>query len=321
VSITAGPEPRLRRLEEELIEIGIGLPEDHWPLFLVELDYALRPPVHERRVPTYGAIVQPLTDPGTWTQGTNLGVTRRSAGGGYLVTGIRKFADGLASWMIRRGDHDSELVVFDRPVASERDLAVLAEVTSGTLVQRHPMGWVRAVGSFGAVRWDGMTWHHEPPIQHWIDSIGEQGGHVGDRDVIMSLLKFAVHDLGARGVGALLVYQPMENNVTVMEERLAVPPPLQISRAADLAPLSHVLGQVDGAAVFDESGTLRTLGARLVPSRTAEADVVAYRGMRHTAGRRFSYDDPSATVIVVSDDGPVTVIRAGELLGSSSESA
>ncbi len=301
--------------------MGIEVTDDHWPLLLIELDYAVRPPVHEKRVPTYGAIVQPLTDPGTWSRGANLGVTRRSAGGGYPVTGIRKFADGLASWMIRRDDHDSELVVFDRPVASERDLAVLAEVTLGTLVQRHPMGSVRAVGAFGAVRWDGMTWHHEPPIQHWIDSIGEQGGHVGDRDVIMSLLQFAVHDLGARGIGALLVYQPMQNTVTVMEERLPVPPPFQISRAADLAPLSHVLGQVDGAAVFDASGTLRTLGARLVPSRTAEADVNSFRGMRHTAGRRFSYDDPSATVIVVSDDGPVTVIRAGQLLGSSTESA
>ena len=43
--------------------------------------------------------------------------------------------------------------------------------------------------------------------------------------------------------------------------------------------------------------------------------------MRHTSGRRYSFDDPYATVIVVSEDGPVTVLRRGELLGSSVRSA
>ena len=40
--------------------------------------------------------------------------------------------------------------------------------------------------------------------------------------------------------------------------------------------------------------------------------------MRHTSGRRYSFDDPAATVIVVSEDGPVTVLRNGELIGRSS---
>ncbi len=100
-----------------------------------------------------------------------------------------------------------------------------------------------------------------------------------------------------------------------------MPPPLQITRPADLAPLRHVLAQVDGAAVLDGSGTLRQLGVRLVPSAEAEADVEGYRGMRHTSGRRYSFDDPTATVIVVSEDGPVTVLRKGELLGSSAITA
>jgi DNA integrity scanning protein DisA with diadenylate cyclase activity len=37
--------------------------------------------------------------------------------------------------------------------------------------------------------------------------------------------------------------------------------------------------------------------------------------MRHTSGRRYSFDDSRATVIVVSEDGPVTVWRNGELVG------
>ena len=62
---------------------------------------------------------------------------------------------------------------------------------------------------------------------------------------------------------------------------------------------------------------LRQLGVRLVPSNAAEETVEAFGGTRHTSGRRYSYDDPFATVIAVSEDGPVSVLRNGEVLGRS----
>jgi len=48
----------------------------------------------------------------------------------------------------------------------------------------------------------------------------------------------------------------------------------------------------------------------------AEETVEAFGGTRHTSGRRYSRDDPFATVIAVSDDGPVSVLRNGEVLRS-----
>ena len=54
-----------------------------------------------------------------------------------------------------------------------------------------------------------------------------------------------------------------------------------------------------------------------MPSKTAERNVEAVGGTRHTSGRRYSYDDRSATVIAVSDDGPVSVFRGGSVLGTS----
>lgn len=84
-----------------------------------------------------------------------------------------------------------------------------------------------------------------------------------------------------------------------------------------MAPLRHALAQIDGAAVFDADGVMRQLGVRLVPSNAAEETIEAFRGTRHTSGRRYSFDDPTATVIVVSDDGPVTVFRSGNVLGAS----
>ena len=56
---------------------------------------------------------------------------------------------------------------------------------------------------------------------------------------------------------------------------------------------------------------------RLLPSPEAASSVEGFRGMRHTSGRRYSFDDPAATVIVISEDGPVTVLRNGELIGRS----
>jgi hypothetical protein len=309
------PSPgRLRRLAEELADEGFTLQgEALWcELVLTELDYALRPPVHEHRIPSFGSFVDPSIDIDAWQEPTQLTIARRRVETLPLAD-ARRFADGLASWLVRRTHGSNELVVFDRAAGSERDMVILARASGAALVQRHPRGWVRLVGPFGVLRWDGVGWHHEPPVDEWIDRVSECDD--GDHDVLAQLLAFAVHDLGARGIGALLVYRPVDDDDATFQLRLPEPPPLEIGRPSDLAPLGHVLAQVDGAAVFDVDGTLRQLGVRLVPSAEAESDIEGFRGMRHTSGRRYSFDDTRATVIVVSEDGPVTVWRNGELVG------
>ena len=308
---------RLRRLREELAEVGLELDEgSEWAsLVIAEIDYALRPNVHERRVPSVGAIIEPTTAPETWQVGTQLEVTRRAVEA-MPLDGSRLFADGLSSWLIRRVSGEDEWAVFDRPAGSERDLVVLAETMGAVVVQRHPSGSVRIVGEFGVLRWEGLAWHREPPIGAWIDSMMVCAIH-GDREVLEILLEFAVHDLGSRGIGALLVYRPDDDISPTFELRLPTPPALDVRRPSDLAPLRHALSQVDGAAVFDVDGVLRELGVRLVPSAEAETVVEGLRGMRHTSGRRYSFDDPVATIVVISEDGPVTVLRNGEVLGTS----
>jgi DNA integrity scanning protein DisA with diadenylate cyclase activity len=136
----------------------------------------------------------------------------------------------------------------------------------------------------------------------------------GDPEVLLAMLRFAIHDLGSLGIGALLIYRPDTEAGPFVEERLPAPPPLRIRQASHLAPIRHALAQVDGAAIFDAGGVLRLLGVRLVPSSSSEETVEALGGTRHTSGRRYSYDDPLSTVIAVSDDGPVSVLRNGEVL-------
>jgi hypothetical protein len=307
---------RLRRLAEELDESGVRLdgPERFREMLVAEIDHALRPAVHERRVPSGGTMLDPASDPDTWASGTQLDITRGPVD--QPLSDARRFADGLSSWLLRRTDGTNEWMVFDRPAGSERDLVVLADVLDATIVQRHPDGSVRVVGRFGVLRWQGLTWHHEPPVSTWIDTVAVSSKH-GDPDVLEALLEFAVHDLGSRGIGALLIYRPDGEPGPAVEERFPTPPPLQVRRAPHLAPLRHALAQVDGAAIFDADGRLRQLGVRLVPSNAAEETVEAFGGTRHTSGRRYSYDDPLATVIAVSEDGPVSVLRNGEVLGRS----
>jgi hypothetical protein len=313
---------RLRRLREELIEEQLGIVETSSvpELLLDELEYALRPPRHERRVPTYGALVSPTSDRATWSAQAGLPVIREAT----LLDrsdDVRRYADGLASWVLRINDDDLGLVVFDRPAGSERDLVVLAEASGATVVQRHPGGEVRVVGPFGVARWAGVEWQVQPPVDEWL-SWASRGVPTETSLVFEQLLRFAVHDLGAAGIGALLVYQPADRAADDrVEHRLAAPLRLNVSRPTDLAPLRHVLSQIDGAAMFDAGGTLEALGVRLSPSAVAEAQVDALLGTRHTSARRYSYDDRSSVVVAVSDDGPTTVFRRGEVVGDSAAAA
>jgi DisA bacterial checkpoint controller nucleotide-binding len=310
---TAG---RLRRLAEELDESGLRLEgtEPSREVLLEEIDHALRPAVHERRDPSGGTILDPASDPATWASGAQLDFTRGPVD--QPLSDARRFADGFSSWLLRRTDGKNEWLVFDRPAGSERDLVVLAGVLDATIIQRHREGSVRVVGRFGVLRWRGFTWHHEPPVSTWIDTVAVSSEH-GNPDVLQAMLEFAVHDLGSRGIGSLLIYRPDADPGPAVEERVPTPPPLSIRRTPHLAPLRHALAQVDGAAIFDADGILRQLGVRLVPSNAAEETVEAFGGTRHTSGRRYSYDDPLATVIAVSEDGPVSVLRNGEVLGRS----
>lgn len=313
------PSARLLRLADELRESGLPSGADPGVFHLVveEADHALRPHIHERRIPSSGSIINPTSDSTSWSERTGLTIVRTSVVGQSL-DGARRFADGLSSWLLRRGAGDHEWLMFDRPAGSERDLVILASALGATVVQRHPSGMVRVVGDFGVLRTEGFDWHHEPPVDVLLEAVVDSTSP--HRAVVNSLLEFAVHDLGAGGVGALLILcaQPIVGSAG--EERLATPPPLQVGTPFHLAPLRHALSQIDGAAVFDYGGTLRQLGVRLVPSRNAEALVDPIGGTRHTSARRFSYDDPEAIVVAVSEDGPVTIFREGTAIGRSPDS-
>src|SRR5438093_848233 len=80
---------RLRRLAEELDESGLrelaewldasgrrlDATDPLREMLVEEIDHALRPTVHERRVASGGTIIEPLSDPATWGSRTQLEIT------------------------------------------------------------------------------------------------------------------------------------------------------------------------------------------------------------------------------------------------------
>lgn len=303
-----------RRLVDELGEVGFELDEavaaDE--ALLDEIVYAMRPPVHERRIPSFGALVGRHLEH-DWEEATGLHIVR-SGQWTRSTDSARRYADGLSTWLGRGTDGLNEWIVLDRAASSERDLVIMADALGGRIVQRHPSGLVRIVTEVGVLRWNGLLWHREPPVKSWMPVLSPLFGS-DELAVLRSMLAFAVHDLGSLGIGALLVHG--WRGVGVIEERMPLPPPLQVVVPWDLAALRHILAQIDGAAVFDPSGTLVHIGARLAPSTAADEEVEGYGGMRHTSARRFTFDDPHVVAIVVSDDGPVTMFSGGEIVARS----
>jgi hypothetical protein len=308
---------RLDRLLSELREEQVPALEGASDVLasLVELSYAMRPRVHEGRVPTYGAIVPRST----------LVADEHPLGREPEVTLIpvhdldlkfaRRFADGLTTFSVRAHDTITHIACFERDMSAEYDLVGLQSATGGHIVQRHPTGQVRIFGPAGVVRWDGIGWHHDAPLDVWISRLARVAADLPVEGV-RPLLRFAVHELGGRRIGAALIWRPKDAEPPRphIERLVHNVPPFCLNEPGHAAAIAQALSQTDGAAIFDGEVRLRAIGIRLTPSTFSEQHIGPIGGMRHTSAVRYSNDDPHCLVIVVSDAGPVTIMHRGEAI-------
>jgi hypothetical protein len=283
---------------------------------LVELGYALRPQIHEGRVPSYGVLlppgpIQPLEAP-LLAIDTSVDLIPVHD---LDVKFARRFADGMTSFAVRSSAAVDQLACFGRNMADEHDLVGLQNVLGGLIIQRHPAGEVRVFGPAGVVRWNGTAWHHDAPMDAWVARLTEVAPEL-PVDGVRPLLRFAIHKLGGRRIGATLIWRPTEHVVPPRGHEPLVhnAPRLRLGNIGEEAALAHALAQTDGAAVFDADATLTALAIRLAPSQAAEQTIGPIGGMRHTSALRYSHDDPHAIVIVVSEAGPVTLMHAGRAI-------
>jgi hypothetical protein len=312
------PEPaararRVERLRLELDDEGIALPAEPelGELLLAELDYARHPHAHEGIAPRYGALLTTATP------------TTESVGPLSLIDVadvpldvVRRLADGRSSFLARAVGGATRLVCFDRSREYESSAVHLAVGTGALVLQRLGRGWVRLTTPESVATWDGIHWSTKPLAVHIAARVAPALPGA-DPTVLANILELATHWLGAGRVGATLVWR-LDGDARQLGHlgfgASVVIPPLDLSRRAHFAPLLNALAQYDRAALVDSHGRLGTVGVHLRSSEQSRREVASYRGTRHTSALRFSADEPTAAVFVVSSSGPLSVFWQGRRL-------
>ena len=305
-----------RRLAEELDEDGIELHDEvairH--LLLDELDYARRIPMFEGRRPLYGSFSMPpgstISDADGVADLVDLGHMPREV--------ARMFADGRSAFIVNRPDDAAALVCFDRPVQYEAELVRLQELTGARIVQRTAVvGQVRLFTEHVVVAWDGVQWTARPTAAALVPALQRCAPDL-KADVAHGLLDLAVHWLSPARVGATIVVHEQGFEWAAMDVATkSRAPALSITNQRHFPALFAALLQHDLATLVTADGSVEYLGVGLRASAEAEAAVDSDRGMRHRSAQRFSFDHPSTTIAVVSENGPVTIFRGGRAMSLS----
>lgn len=302
---------RRERLRAELSDEQVPVPVDGevGDILVEEVDHARHPPVHERHVATYGALLthRPLTAVATGPQRAD-----QVALDDVPMASARRLADGRGAFLVRRTDGARSLACFEHSIEYEANLIALAH-HDVLVVQRTGRGHVKIITPDTVVVWDGVRWLQKPHARSFHALIARLVPDV-DLDVLAGLLELCVHWLSPGFRGATLVWSLHRPATTLsgLDHRASMPDPqLHIGRREHYSALFSLHGQVDGATLVDPDGRCHHYGTTLVPTRDAVDTVPPHRGTRHTSARRYSYDHPGTIVFVVSEDGPVSVFLDG----------
>jgi hypothetical protein len=230
----------------------------------------------------------------------------------------RTFADGRSAFVVNRHEDDPVLVCFDRPVQYEAELVALQEATGARIVQRTMMyGQVRLFAEHRVVSWDGQVWADRPTAAALLSTLRQCAPEL-DPAVAHGLLDLALHWLSPARIGATIVVHEQGFQWASMDVATKFHAPrLSIKNRQHFPALFASLQQHDLATLVTAEGSVEYLGVGLRSSAEAERSVDSDRGMRHRSAQRFSYDHPSTTIAVVSDNGPVTIFRGGRAISLS----
>lgn len=307
VDDVAVPGP-VRRLHEELDEDGVTLAVGPEVAGIIgeELDYARRVPLFEGRRPLYGSIVADRFTPFVPSGEVDLMEVPGS------LAAARLYADGRSSFLLRRPGSSSALACFDRPMQDEAEVVRFQKATGALVVQRTAVfGVVRLFAPERVVSWDGQSWRTRSTAVAMLPELRRAAPGLHE-EVARGVLELAVHTLSPGRVGATLVVFDGEVDSSALDLPRSEPmPPLSVVNRRHFPALLALLQQHDLAAVVAGDGRIEATGVGLLATPWAE-QAVGDGGMRHRSAQRYSFDQPRASVVVVSADGPVSVYRSGE---------
>jgi hypothetical protein len=276
---------------------------------LTEIDHALRPDVHEQRVPPYGVILSP-TDLGS------LDATQKVSTQ-PLGKFARQAADGRRSFVVYSGGGIG-LWRFSGGFEDERQLIEVANSAHALVVKRRENGMVTII-------WDD----HSYTVQHrrWlvrmpIDTMWKSVAQVCSAPVSLTkaILRLCCYIFSPRGVGTTLVWylkEPTHAEASLWQAPNLADLALDVEDVDDSAEILHLGRYFDGAFLLAPEGTVRRLGGHLGYSAETAQLVPGYRGTRHTSAKRYSYEHANTIVFVVSQDGDVSVFSDGARVADS----
>jgi Probable sensor domain DACNK/DisA bacterial checkpoint controller nucleotide-binding len=309
-------EASARRLGEELADDGIVLLVDDEvrSLILDELDHARRAPAFEGRRPAYGSFVIPATRK-LKEYDEEYDVVDLSA---LSLGDARGYADGRSAYLVRRPDAPPKLACFGRLMQMESELVRLQETTGAHIIQRTAFYEVpRLFTSGSVVTWTGRVWAARPTANAVLPALCAAAPAL-DVEVAANTLELAVHWLGPARAGATFVLCEREVPWETLDTATATrAPDLWLTNRRHFWAVYAALATHDLATIVSPDGRVLKIGVGLRTSPEAYATIPADRGMRHRSAQRFSYDHPDTALIVVSEDGPVTVFRRGEAIAAA----
>jgi hypothetical protein len=164
---------RLRRLEEELTDEGVfpvtadyfddggaeSDPDALQTLLLQELGYALQPPVHEERRPTYGSVVAKQRER-LLERLTEQGVRLIEVEGDVPLDRLRALCDGRTSFLLL--DSEGPIAVAEVGASNELALVELITEVEGLAIQRLSDGSVKLFTGRGLYLHEAGDWRVKP---------------------------------------------------------------------------------------------------------------------------------------------------------------
>ncbi|ACK70808.1 hypothetical protein PCC7424_2387 [Gloeothece citriformis PCC 7424] len=308
-------------LKDELEQNGIAscIPElISCNLLSQELDYALRPNLHERKIQPYGFIV---CNHHTLTLNKELVELPY-----FELDEARNLADGCHSFLVFTEGQFKGMLILEQAVNSELKLCQLQEDLDSVICTTDIQGVTKIICNTGVFIHEYRQWRRKPSVKLMMKKILTEIPDCNP-EILQSILEFCFHELSPRNIGNILVWClspqiPSElisllPNTSLGNVKKNVE--VKINSSEDLPILRHVLMFTDGATLLDYEGNIIGIGIHLKYSETSLQLVLSYKGTRHTSAKRFSYDFPETLIFVVSDDGPVTIFCQGMSIGNLEE--
>jgi DNA integrity scanning protein DisA with diadenylate cyclase activity len=262
-----------------------------------EVEYALYPPKHEGKLPTYGCIV----------------TTECPLGNGIEMVPAdlgREMADGVATFAISCGGKRDHIALLDSAHDEELQLIDLSKRFKGILVHRNAREIVRVFAPKAIHIYEAGEWKVRPYADSVLADVTEavpQAGFV----TLNGLLTVAFHVLSPSNVGTTLIWW-LDNVDNLPQGGTSLSMlAMNVKQKNHYPAIRSLLRKHDGAVFVSPDGRLLTLGFQLKYSDIAASIISQTGGTRHTSAKRFSYDEPRVVAVTVSEDGPVSVFSDG----------